>query len=33
MADATYDSADAGEAMAQEIEDRLIVYLEDFLKN
>ena len=29
MADATYASAEAGEAMAQEIEDRLTAFLKD----
>lgn len=33
MADATYASEDAGEAMAREIEDRLTAFLEDFLKD
>ncbi len=33
VGDATYASAEAGEAMAQEIEDRLIAFLEDFLKD
>ncbi|MEE9262561.1 MAG: creatininase family protein, partial [Dehalococcoidia bacterium] len=33
VGDATYASAEAGEAMAQEIEDRLTAFLEDFLKD
>lgn len=33
MADATYASAEAGEAMAREIEGRLTAFLEDFLKD
>ena len=33
VGDVTYASAEAGEAMAREIEDRLTAFLEDFLKD